>query len=243
MLDYLDPTPIATNEQFKRALLAVRDRDGISPTELGMRRAHCRAPKHTITSTKLAHEADLTSYAVANLQYGTFAHAVADRLGYTPIKRDDGTTCWWFTLSVGADESDDTDESRFEWIMRPELVQALQEMKWPAYEVRPRKTDAASISFPMCCDSVGCGMASQTKPVTWLTTRSFRSRSHDAAFSEKTGSTPGRFKSIWGFRGSPCRLLRLAKRIGLKSYSRLSALVVRSSLITSSDASMHFRLA
>jgi predicted HNH restriction endonuclease len=130
MLDYLDPTPIATGEQFKRALLAIRDRDGISPTELGMLRTHCRAPKHTITATKLAHEAGFANYAAANLQYGTLAHAVADRLGYTPIKRDDGTTCWWFTLSVGADESDDTDESHFEWIMRPELVQALQEMKW-----------------------------------------------------------------------------------------------------------------
>jgi hypothetical protein len=130
MLDYLDPTPIATGEQFKRALLAIRDRDGISQTELAMLRAHCRAPKHTITSTKLSHEAGLTNYAVANLQYGILAHAVADRLGYTPIKRDDGTTCWWFTLSVGADGSADTDESHFEWIMRPELVQALQEMKW-----------------------------------------------------------------------------------------------------------------
>jgi hypothetical protein len=71
----------------------------------------------------------------------------------------------------------------------------------------------------------------------------FRSRSHDAAFSEKTGSTPGRFKNIWRFRRSPCQLLRLPKRIGLKSYLRLSALVVQSSSITSSDASTHFRLA
>jgi hypothetical protein len=52
-----------------------------------------------------------------------------------------------------------------------------------------------------------------------------RSRSRDAAFSEKAGSTPGRFKNIWRFRRSPCRLLRLPKRIGLKSYLRLSALV------------------
>src|SRR5580765_6667068 len=55
----------------------------------------------------------------------------------------------------------------------------------------------------------------------------FYSRSHDAAFSEKTGSTaPGRFQNIWRFRRSFCRLWRLPKRIGLKSYLRLSALVV-----------------
>ena len=68
-----------------------------------------------------------------------------------------------------------------------------------------------------------------------------RSRSHDAAFSEKAGSTPGRFKNFWRFRRSPCRLLRLPKRIGLKSHLRLSALVVNSFSITSSDASTHFR--
>ena len=69
----------------------------------------------------------------------------------------------------------------------------------------------------------------------------FFSRSHRAAFSKKTGSTPGCFKNIWRFGRPPCRLLRLPKRIGLKSYLRLSALVVKSFLITSSDASTHFR--
>lgn len=42
---------------------------------------------------------------------------------------------------------------------------------------------------------------------------------------------------------NPCQLLGLPKRIGLKSYLRLSALVVRSSSITLPDASTHFRLA
>jgi hypothetical protein len=141
MEDYLDPTPIATEEQFKRALLAVRDRDHIGPAGVQMLAAHCRAPKHTITATKLAHEVGLTDYCVANLQYGKLAHAVADQLGYTPIKRDDGTPCWWFTLSIGGDGSANTDESHFEWIMRSELVQALQEMKWDRAPVpieRPR---------------------------------------------------------------------------------------------------------
>src|SRR4029077_16169085 len=44
----------------------------------------------------------------------------------------------------------------------------------------------------------------------------FFSRSHHAAFSKKTGSTPGCFKNICRFRRSPCRLLRLPKRIGTK---------------------------
>ena len=50
-------------------------------------------------------------------------------------------------------------------------------------------------------------------------------------------------QNILRCRRTPCQLLRLPKRIGLKSYLRLSALVVRSSSITLPDASTHFRLA
>ncbi len=129
-LDHVSPKPIATVEQFKKALLAVRDRDGISQQELAMLRAHCRALDHTITATQLAQTLKLTSYGVANFLFGKFAHAIADRLNFVPIKRDDGTTCWWFTLSYGRSGSEQMEGGHFQWIMRPELVQALQEMKW-----------------------------------------------------------------------------------------------------------------
>ena len=46
------------------------------------------------------------------------------------------------------------------------------------------------------------------------------SRSHLAAFSKKTGS-PRVLQNIWRVRRSPCRLLRLLERIGLKSYLRV----------------------
>jgi hypothetical protein len=129
MSDNTDPTPIATTEQFKRALFAIRDREGINQKDLAMLQAQLRAPAHTITATRLAHEAGLANYALANLQYGKFAHAVADRLGYAPPKRPDGTTRWWFTLSLGRDGSEETVDGHAEWTMRPELVQALQEMR------------------------------------------------------------------------------------------------------------------
>ena len=129
-LDYVSPKPIATAEQFKKALLAVRDRDGISQQELAMLRAHCRAPDHMITATQLAQALGLSSHGVANLLFGKFGHAVADRLRYAPIKRDNGTDCWWFTLAYGTITSAETEKGREPWILRPELVQALQEMKW-----------------------------------------------------------------------------------------------------------------
>src|SRR4029077_5910595 len=48
----------------------------------------------------------------------------------------------------------------------------------------------------------------------------------------KTGSTSGASKNIWRFRRFPCRLLRLTKRIGLRSHRRLSAVLVKMSRIT-----------
>ena len=42
--------PIATTEEFKAALLATRDWMGISPTQLQMLQAQCRAPESTISA-------------------------------------------------------------------------------------------------------------------------------------------------------------------------------------------------
>ena len=71
-----------------------------------------------------------SNFGVANLQYGKFAHIVSDALSYTPPTRLDGTTRWWFTLSYGKEGCEETDSEHFIWVMRTELVQALEEMKW-----------------------------------------------------------------------------------------------------------------
>jgi hypothetical protein len=121
---YSNPAEIATVEQFKAALLAVRDRIGISPKDLALLRAHCRAPNHTISTFKLAKELGYTSHGDVNKSYGKFAHDVCDALHCVLPKAPDDEAHWWRTLAYG-NEAD-----HYEWIMRPELVQALQEMKW-----------------------------------------------------------------------------------------------------------------
>jgi len=125
-----DAGPIATTEQFKAALLATRDWNGISPTQLQMLQAQCRAPECTISALQMAQQLSFKSFAAARLQYGTFARAVADKLGYAPPQKAKGAPCWWFTLSTGRDVPDDAGDGHFEWIMRPELVAALRAMKW-----------------------------------------------------------------------------------------------------------------
>ena len=130
MTELDESAPIATSEQFKAALLATRDWSGISPTQLRMLQAQCRAPECTISALKIAEELKLKNSATARLHYGNFARAIADRLGYVPPKAAKGTPCWWFTLSTGRATPEDAKDTHSEWIMRPELVAALRAMKW-----------------------------------------------------------------------------------------------------------------
>ncbi len=125
-----DAGPIATTEEFKAALLATRDWIGISPTQLQMLQAQCRAPDSTISAAQLAEQLKFKNFAAARLQYGTLARAVAEKLGYAPPQKGKGAVRWWFALSIGQDGHDDAGDGQLKWTMRPELVAALRAMKW-----------------------------------------------------------------------------------------------------------------
>lgn len=127
---YSDPTPIATAEQYKAALLSVRDKVSDINSFLALLRAHYRAPNHTISMGRLAQEVGYPNYSSANLQYGILAHHVTDALRITLPPVPGGNPHWWRTLGYGNEGAPVTDDGHYEWIMRPELVQALHEMKW-----------------------------------------------------------------------------------------------------------------
>ena len=124
-----DPAPIATADQFRDALHRVRDREGITPKDLGIFRAFCHAPSHTLTAPKLAEAANLATWHEANLRFGTLARYVGEALHFTPSKRRNGSLRWWQSLAHGA-ETDEDETGHFPWTLRPELVQGLQMMKW-----------------------------------------------------------------------------------------------------------------
>ncbi len=42
----------------------------------------------------------------------------------------DGSLCWWTTLSVAWEGPDYEEAQQFHFVMGPELVQALREMRW-----------------------------------------------------------------------------------------------------------------
>ena len=121
---------VANVEQYKSALLALRDKN-LPPSHFAMLRAQCRAPNTAITAIQLAEAAGFESYHAANLQYGTLAFNLAGILGFTPqLMHRDGSLCWWTTLSVAGEGAAYEDAQQFHFVMRPELVQALREMRW-----------------------------------------------------------------------------------------------------------------
>ena len=128
--EYADAGPIATTAEFTAALLATRDWIGISPTQLQILQAQCRAPEATITAMQLATQLSMKNFAAARLQYGTLARAIAEKLGYAPPQKGKGPVRWWFALSIAPAGEDDAGDGEFKWIMRPELVAALRMMKW-----------------------------------------------------------------------------------------------------------------
>jgi hypothetical protein len=98
--------------------------------------AHLNAPDHCITATQLAEAAGYENYSGANLHYGKLGQMLADELNYNPPTRDDGSVIWTATIA-GWDEDAELeklvraaerreDDGHFEWIMRPQVVEALR---------------------------------------------------------------------------------------------------------------------
>ena len=127
---YSDPTPIATVEEFKKALFTVRDKGDLNDTYLKLLKSHCRAPSHTMSTEALALAADLKNFRAANMQYGTLARHIAESLHIVLQPTPSGDPHWWRALAIGKDVATNIDDGRYQWTMRPELVQALQELKW-----------------------------------------------------------------------------------------------------------------
>ena len=86
-----------------------------------------RAPNHTITAAELARAMGYASYSAANLRYGKLGRFLAEALSYTPPVRSDGTPRYWTTLAQGNPDLESGED--FQWIMRPELATALEELK------------------------------------------------------------------------------------------------------------------
>ena len=115
-----------TAEDFKSALLA--SRGSITTQQHAMLKAHWLAENHTITAAQLAAAAGYPNYESANLYYGRLGKTLAPRLPLEPEKRKGGARIWTTILATG--DASQPQGAHFQWVMRPELVEALRVLPW-----------------------------------------------------------------------------------------------------------------
>ena len=131
---FCNQTPTATVEQFKAALIVIQAQRRLSQTRLNLLKAHYHAPDHTTSTHQLSRELRLSGHGEANREYGKLAHNVADELGHELPEVPGGQLHWWRMLAYGLDDTTEPEAEHYQWIMRPELAQALEQLNW----VRPK---------------------------------------------------------------------------------------------------------
>src|SRR5262245_50486663 len=127
MNQFCDPTPIATPEQFRTALLAARQK--MTDVQLKMLQAHCKCESRTTSIDELAEKLNLPNWSGARSAYSNYAHFIADELKFVPSAVSKKPV-WLYAIAYGQPDADGNLDGDFEWILRPELVQALEAMKW-----------------------------------------------------------------------------------------------------------------
>jgi hypothetical protein len=69
-----------TAEDYTRALQAIMA-EGIPHRHTALLQTHFDSPQHTATARQIAKRVGYASYRAVNLQYGTLAHRIGQRLG------------------------------------------------------------------------------------------------------------------------------------------------------------------
>lgn len=113
-------------EEYKNALLAIEHR--LTDTRMKILKTHYAAPKHNITAREMAYALGFEGYQGANSNYGKLAGLLGEILHWQP---DDH-----IKMYVMVDFEHVNDE--WHWIMRPQLVQALEELEWVSSSIDKR---------------------------------------------------------------------------------------------------------
>lgn len=110
--------PFGSADDYKRAFEALR-REGLSPKDVALLKAHFDAPNHTATWAQLADRVGYASGRAINLHYGKLAGRVANELRIT----DPPNGFWLSVLAGWAEEADPDGHTAF--VLRRPVIEAL----------------------------------------------------------------------------------------------------------------------
>jgi len=102
--------------------------EGLPESYMAMLKAHYYAPDRTLTATQLAKATGgvYKDWNTANLHYGTLGKRLHDELLIQLPKRENGTYIYTFMLATEGELS--SEESQWQWKMRPEVANAIEEL-------------------------------------------------------------------------------------------------------------------
>lgn len=116
-------------ERYRAALAELaKEESKLVQNGFAMLKANYRSPGRLISATRLSFAADesYTAYGVANIQYGYFARRLAEIMDYTPDLIVDGELRWTYTICSAHKDKDR--DGHFQWILRPEVATAMEEL-------------------------------------------------------------------------------------------------------------------
>ena len=94
----------------------------ISELQREMMNIHYMAPEHTLTAMQMARALGYPHHSVANSNYGKLGHVLGKALNWTPPTDSD--------LGVAVLCTFVKPENNWHWIMRPEVIEALERLGW-----------------------------------------------------------------------------------------------------------------
>jgi hypothetical protein len=107
-----------TADEYRAAFAVIREK--MKESDLLMLKAHYESPNYDITATQLANKVGFSNFEAANLRYGLLAGKLL-KIFQIQLKR-------YIKLNALVYLENQNDE--WHWILRPEVIQALGELRW-----------------------------------------------------------------------------------------------------------------
>ncbi len=120
---------IPSVQRYKKAFASIGD--SLHANYRAMLRTHFIAPDHTITMKQLAKRVGYSNFNAAVLQYGKLGERLCLELDFTPPDMKAGGShapAYWTYVLADAPSERSSDE--WQWKMRPQVVQALNDLGW-----------------------------------------------------------------------------------------------------------------
>lgn len=133
MTNASEASAVPTSQRYVAAFRAVRN---LTDSHVQMLRIHYHSPKHTVTATQLAHAMGYSKYPAVNSQYGRLGRSVGEQLNFSPKG-----------VKLGVLVTFQYIKGEWHWTMRPEVTQALEELRWVegATPLLPEEIDSTAV--------------------------------------------------------------------------------------------------